>query len=289
MFFANMRCIIDKMKQKIIFFGSGDYTVPVVKMLTNFDLALVVTTEQSGPIARFAKQNNIPLLVSDLTAETDIRTIKDIKPTLGVLVSFGAIIPSSVIDTFPNGILNIHPSPLPRYKGPSPIQETILADEKITGVSIITLDDQIDHGPIVDFTSVNLTGKETTQDLKNSLFLLGSKMIKVIIHNLEQDREIKAAAQDHSKESFTEKISRDNGRLDLNNPPPKETILRMIRAYYPWPGVFTEAKLNNVSKRIKLLPDQKIQVEGKNIMNYKDFVNGYQKEGEKILKKLDLV
>lgn len=275
-------------KISVVFFGTGEYTIPVIKVLVNRGLALIVTTDNNGEVAGYARKHNIPLLVSDLRREEDVMRIRDISPNLGVLASYGAIISQKVIDMFSLGILNIHPSLLPKYKGPSPIQNTILNGDDTCGVSIILLDSEIDHGPVVCARAVRLQGGETTLELKDSLFFLGSEMISQVLDRLAVDPKIKSVAQDHGKESFTEKILSRDAYIDLENPPDLKKLDRMTRAYYPSPGVFFETNLSGRLRRVKLLPFGKIQIEGKRIMSYRDFINGYGSEAEVILSKLGL-
>ncbi len=281
------------MKQRIIFFGSGEYTIPVIEVLREFDLRLVVTTEKDGPFIKYLRENNIPYSNKKLTPHSSLITHHS--PTLGVLASYGAILPKEILDLFPEGIINIHPSLLPKFKGPSPIQSTILAGETETGTTIIKLDEQVDHGPIIKQDKVSLVGDETTQGLKNALFTIGSYMIGSIIEKLEinqglslmQGETLKVTPQDHSKESFTEKITKQDGFIDFSNPPSPDELDRKIRAFFPWPTVWFKTKINGKEKLIKLFPEKQIQVEGKRIMNFKDFINGYP-EGKEILKQLKL-
>lgn len=279
-------------QQKIIFFCSGDYSIPVVEMLNKHGLVFILTTEVSGPLIKFLTENNIPYASTHVDDSKDISKkelwdhIQELKPTLGVLASFGAIIPQRILDMFPHGIWNIHPSLLPKYKGPSPIQATLLSGDTTTGVTIIRLDDQIDHGPILAQEEIVLNGDETLTELKHSLFAHGSEMIEALLQKLEQGDEIPETPQDHTKESFTEKVAREHGYIDLAVPLSEQELDRKIRAYYPWPGVWAKASLFGKSKIIKLFPEGKIQVEGKKIMTYKEFVNGYQAEGVDFLKRL---
>jgi methionyl-tRNA formyltransferase len=283
-------------KQRIIFFGSGEYTIPIIEVLREYDLRLVVTTETEGPFIKYLKENKIPFLSSHVKDQKDLDQLKKEEPTIGVLASYGAILPQSILDLFPEGIINVHPSLLPKYKGPSPIQSTILAGETETGTTIIKLDDQVDHGPILMQDKVSLIGDETTQGLKNALFTIGSYMIGSILEKLESsnggltsrgETSIRLSPQDHSQETFTEKITKQDGYIDFENPPSPDELDRKIRAFYPWPTVWFKTKINGREKLIKLFPEKQIQVEGKRIMSYKDFINGYP-EGKEILKQLSL-
>lgn len=280
------------MKQTIIFFGSGSYSIPVIQMLTQHNLTLVVTTETTGPLISFLEKNNIQYLSTNVTGDKKIakseiwKTVKDQQPTLGILASFGAIIPQDVIDIFPKGIWNIHPSLLPKFKGPSPIQYTLLSGDTETGVTIISLDDQVDHGPILAQEIFPIQGTETTQELLGILFTKGAELIERL---LQQDS-VESTPQDHAKETWSEKITKESAYINLEIPPSKEILDRMVRAYHPWPGVWTKwEKENGKTKIVKLLPNCLIQVEGKKPMSYKDFINGYGNEGEKLLIKLHLI
>lgn len=275
------------MKQKVIFFGSGNYTTPVVEMLKKHGLIYVVTTEKSGAFVNFLKQNSIPFTSTDLKSKEDFEKIKDLNPTLGILASYGVILTAELINIFPQGIINIHPSLLPRHRGPTPIQTTILDGDNTTGVTIHKLDEVVDHGPILAQKEFNLTGHETTEKLKTSLFKLGSEMMDSILQKIEKGEKLDEKMQTENKE-YTKKLTRESGFIDLNNPPDPKQLDRMIRAYYPWPNVWLRVDLLGRERFIKLLPENKVQVEGKNIVDYRNFINGYQEDGRRLLEKLGL-
>jgi len=297
------------MSQKIIFFGSGNYTIPIIEVLKEHGLTLIVTTEAETDDTRYTnefysylKNQDIPFISTRLQTASDIQKIKAINPTLGVLASYGAILPDKILRLFPLGILNIHPSLLPKYKGPTPIQTSILNNDLATGVTIIRLDSKVDHGPIVEQGIVQLTGNETTENLKKYLFAQGGQLIEKILLDLEIGEPLISREQDHSQEVFTQKITKNDGKIDINKAPDAATLDRMIRAYYPWPGVWMKYPMSNVKaqisnekstggklvgKIIKLLPNHQIQVEGKKPMSFKDFVNGYA-EGKEIMEKIML-
>src|SRR3989344_4547886 len=178
------------MINKIVFFGSGSYTIPVVKKLIPHGLDLVITTENEGPITDFCKKRGIKLIsastVKDLTSHQSLIA----SHSLGVLASFGAIIPDEIINSFKHGIINIHPSLLPRWKGPSPIQYTLLNGDTQTGVTIIKLDNEIDHGNILSQTEYKLTGDETTQFLLDKLFSIGADLVENLIVKMENGEKI---------------------------------------------------------------------------------------------------
>lgn len=274
--------------KKIVFFGSGYFVIPVIKVLLDLGLELVVTNESKGRLIDYLKKYNIPYIYSDLKNPDDISKILDLKPNLGILASYGEFIPQKIIDAFPLGILNIHPSLLPKLKGPSPVQFTILEGITDTGVTVIQLDNELDHGPIVSQVKVPLTGNETAPELLESMFKVGATMIQKIVQDVNNGLVIKSIPQDHKQESWSLKIEKKNGKIDLKSPPSFEQISRKLRAYHPWPGVHLNVSLGGKSKLLKLMLFDTVQVEGKNSMSYKDFINGYGQEAASILERLHL-
>lgn len=270
---------------KIIFLGASRFVLPVIQMLEkNFDLALVVTTERSpsDAVPFYCNSNNIPYLS---VAKFDIESKKQLKKVnvpLGILAYFGVILPADILNLFPKGILNIHPSLLPHYRGATPVQSAILNGDCETGVTIIRLDEQMDHGPILSQEKQPIYETDTAEILYDRLMKKGASMMEQIIPEYLSG---KATLKDQSENEVTytkRSLKRQDGYVDIENPPSKEILDRMIRAYYPWPGVWTVFKIEKKELRIKLLPGKNIQVEGKKPVTYKDFINGYPQFKEKL-------
>lgn len=274
---------------KIVFFGSGAYTIPIVEKLKDEGLVFVVTSEQSGELTNYLHANHISFISSRLKSKEDIEKIESVQPDMGVLASFGAILPKKIIDLFPVGILNIHPSRLPKYKGPSPIQSAILNGDTVSGVTVIKLDESVDHGPIVAQKDVKIPENGTLESVSKLMFSEGAELIQEIVRKLNKGLKVEEKEQSTISESWTQKIQKKDGLIDLNNPPQKETLLRKIRAFYPWPGVHLNTSLSGKNKLLKLMPYDTVQVEGKKPMDYKSFINGYGTDAYDVLKKLQLV
>jgi methionyl-tRNA formyltransferase len=180
-----------------------------------------------------------------------------------------------MLNTFPYGIINIHPSLLPKYRGPTPVQSAILNGDTETGVSIIKLDKFLDHGPLIAQTKEKINENDTAKTLYERLFKIGGELLVKTLNKYENAQGL-FTEQDHANATFTKALTRDDGFLDLKNIyEAKEFFEKMIRAYYPWPGVWTKAKIKDNLLLVKFLPEKKIQVEGGNEMAYKDFLNGY--------------
>ena len=265
---------------RIVFFGAGRYVVPTLEMLKdNYDLALVVTTElgemQAVPFfCKLYKKDFITVSkASDLISNFQL---EGSNADLGVVANFGVMIPQNILDLFPLGVLNIHPSLLPKYRGPTPGQTAILNNEKETGVTIMKVDKAMDHGPILAQEKTFILPTDTAESLYNKLFKQGSSMLGNILTKYEQGG-VLLREQNHDEATFTQMLKREDGFINPQNPPQKEELERIARAYYPWPGAWTTAKLvpQGPDKVIKFLPEGKIQVEGGKEMPYKDFANGY--------------
>lgn len=166
---------------------------------------------------------------------------------LFIVAAYGKLIPKEILDMPKYGALNIHPSLLPRWRGPSPIQSTILAGDKETGVTIIKMDELMDHGPIlakrelVIFNSQFSIPKTTYQKLHDTLAKLGAELLmetlprwlKGEITLVPQDN----SPQDNSKTTHSKILKKDDGRINWSRP--AEEVERMIRAFNPWPGAWT--------------------------------------------------
>lgn len=263
---------------KTVFFGSSSYVIPVIeKVRVHFEIAHVFTTEknQSNPVPSYCNKTTLPF--SSVTTLSDTDTLYKLHAAdapFAILADFGLIIPPHLFHAFPKGIINIHPSLLPKYRGPTPVQSAILLGDQKTGVTIIRLDEQIDHGPILTQKEESIHPYDTAQSLYQRLFEIGTDILLSHIQDYLSDK-TQLKEQDHSLATYTKELSRADGYIDVHTPPAKDVIERMTRAYHPWPGVWTKFEINNRETRVKLLSKQMLQVEGKRPMSVKDFLNGY--------------
>lgn len=260
---------LKKSKFNIVFFGTPSFVDPVlVKLQENFDVVAVIRNkEQYDSIF-----NNKSSIINDVD--------------FFVVASFGQILPNKILEIPKIAAVNIHPSLLPTFRGPSPIQNAILNGDKITGVTIIKMDDKMDHGPIIEQTEVEIKENETFESFAEKSFKLASEMLPSLLINHDK---WKLTTQDESKATYTKLLTKQSGFIDLSIANNEISIIsRMIRAYFPWPGVWTKFNLSGKEVVVKFLPDEKIQVEGKNPMSYKDFINGYA-NGKDLLEKLNLL
>lgn len=281
----NQSSIIDH-QLKVVFFAGRNSYAPISSIFNDtYDLLLVVTTDSSiVKGAQLLKQNYTQVLNIDKKL---ISEIEKLEPDLGIVADFGLIIPQDLIDVFPLGIINIHPSLLPKHRGPTPVQTALLNGDSKTGLTIIKIDDELDHGPILYQEEKIINPDETSPNLLKNLFERSAQLLPDIIDNYASE-ELVLHFQEEDKATYTRQLTKQDGYIDVNNPPSREELIRKINALAFWPGVWTKYTLTSKEVIIKLHPNEIIHVEGKRPMNYKDFKNGYEK-GEEFLKKLNLI
>lgn len=233
---------------RLIFFGNERLSsgfvpqgAPTLEALIRhgYDIAAVVANYEVGQsrkaraleIESVARQYNIPVLLPNRPADI-IEQLKEFQADAAVLVAYGRIIPQSVIDIFPHGILNIHPSLLPHYRGPTPIEQVILDGASQTGVSVMKLVREMDAGPIFAQTHIELNGQESKQELTQRLLLLGGELILSVLPALLSGT-AQPQFQDEDQATYTSLIDKSASHIDLNKSAIQ--IEREIRAYASWP------------------------------------------------------
>jgi methionyl-tRNA formyltransferase len=239
---------LDPSKISIVFFGNerlatGVTTVaPTLRKLiaAGYNVVAVVshnsdTRSRSArqlEIAGVATEHNIPVLLPEKPALV-IEQIRAMQPDIGVLVAYGKIVPSSVMDVFPHGIINIHPSLLPLHRGPIPIESVILQGAAETGVSIMQLAVAMDAGPVYGQVRADLQGDETKQALATQLLEAGGNHLLQILPSIV-DGSLAPTPQNEATATYDALIQKADGLLDFNKPAAR--LEREIRAYLDWPG-----------------------------------------------------
>lgn len=270
-------------KFNFAFFGGEPLSIPTLQKLheSGFVPGLIISNpdkpqgrnlEITPPkTAIWAKEHNIPLIQPEKLKEEDIQNVFD----FFVVVSYGKIIPKEVLDLPKLGTINIHPSLLPLYRGPSPIVTPILNGDTETGVTIIMIDEEMDHGPILAQEKITLSGVESIQDLEKSLAELGGNLLVKTIPEFTTGK-IKPKEQDHAKATFCKKIKKEDGLVNLESEPAK-VLYNKFRAYSSGPRIFffknekrviiTDAELIDGKFNIK-----KVLPEGKKEIKYEEFL-----------------
>ncbi len=254
---------------RIIFFGTPEFAVPALTALMKhrYTPISIVTAPDApkgrglrvspSPMAAYAQDIGFAgeILKPEKIDNAAIAQIQKLEPTLGISVAYGIILPQALLDIFPQGILNIHPSLLPRHRGPSPLQAQILEGDPTCGVTIMKIDAKMDHGPILlqeSFPVDPLT--ITLPELHGTSAQKGADLLIQAIQNIENGSPLERV-QDEEKATFTRMLKKEDGRIDWTKGAVE--IDRMVRALNPWPSTYTFLD----SKRIKILRTKPMSVE----------------------------
>lgn len=276
---------------KTAFFGSSRLSVIVLDEMKKKGLIPeCIVTSPDKPQGR--KLKITPNVVKVWALENQVKAYDDSPKLLVselekgdfdlfIVASYGRILPKSVIDIPKFKTLNIHPSLLPRYRGPSPLQTAILDDAKHTGVSIMILDEMMDHGPVIAQRAVDLAEWPIYEDFERDMAVIGADLL-ISTLPLWIAGKITPVAQEHDRATFTVKVTKSDAQIDLSAEP--YLNFRKIQAYHEWPGAFFIFIHNSSKIRVKItsasfidgqLIIKKVIPEGSKEMSYDDFRNGY--------------
>lgn len=235
---------------RLIFMGTPRFVVPVLEGLAatpEVEIVCVVTPPdrpagrgrqpESPPVKLFALECGIPVLQpTSFRPEQAQSELAELTPDIIVVAAYGILLPPAVLALPPHGCLNLHPSLLPRHRGPTPVPTAILEGAEVTGVTLMLLDQGIDTGPLISHAEHALKGTETSSDLTETLFNLGARLL---VENLEpwMDGRLTAEPQNEAQATVTSKLERRDGLADWSMS--AESLERRARAFTPWPGLFT--------------------------------------------------
>jgi len=291
--------MMEENKYKIIFIGAARFAVPTLGKLIDrgYQTPLIITQPDRpagrekkivfSPLKQFALKQGLKISQPEKIA-AGAEEIKKINPDLIIVASYGQLIPQKIIELPRFKAVNIHPSLLPKYRGPSPIQTAILNGDKKTGVTLMLMDEKLDHGPIIGQKEILIGQDDDYPALEKKLARLSADFaVKTLPAYL--DGKIKPKPQDESRAAYTEILTRQDGKIDWSES--AEKIRRKIRAFRPWPGAWTE--LNG--RRVKIIKAEavknrqpgavktgggflvlkEVQPAGKKIMSGEEFLRGY--------------
>jgi methionyl-tRNA formyltransferase len=302
------------------FFGTSDKSIPILENLAKNTNLLLCVTKSDRVVGRkkeiketlvktWATKNNIELFeINKLDSETREKLIirlKELEIEVGIVADFSFMIHSEIISTPKYGLINIHFSKLPKYRGASPVQHTILNGDYVTAITFMLMSKGMDEGDLLTQIEVDLTGNENSAQLYDKLFhTAGEHVYKVLaayisgeIHPTPQNNSLATYCYSKTNPNST-LISKEDARIDWSLPHFK--IERLIRAFNPWPIAWTtlgDLTQFDIFKGLALKPNKDpklkikifdaemdtngnlqpttLQVEGSNKMNFKDFINGY--------------
>lgn len=257
---------------KTIFMGTPEFAIPSLEVVAkNTDLKAIFTKEDKvnargnkiifSPVKQFGIDNEIEVIQpKKIKDEKIIEKIKEINPDLIVVVAYGKILPKEIIDIPKYGIINVHSSLLPKYRGASPIHSAILNGDTKSGVSIMYIEEGLDSGDVILQESCDILENDTLGTLHDKLKNLGAIGLEKALKLIETGK-VEATKQDESLATFVKPITKEQAKIDWNNT--KEVIFNQVRGLNPFPAAHT---FNEKDENIKIYKTEKLdkEYEGQN-------------------------
>jgi methionyl-tRNA formyltransferase len=306
-------------KPSIVIWGTPYLSVAISESLLSWtNIKAIVTTPDTpqgrkkiltpSPLKIFAQEHNIPVLNPDkLNTPETTKLLQELKTDIWLVIAYGKIIPKSILDIMPNKVLNIHPSRLPKYRGPSPIQASLKNGDTTTAVSLMQLDHLMDHGPIIAQQEIDIHTTDTYIELEQKIIEISSNILVKTIPQFIAG-EIIPKPQDDSQASIVSMVTKQDGQINWQIHT-AQNIINLYRAYINWPQVYTQLNTDKkvIFEKIKLEVNNSIKlktgywqlnsqnnqliigtiegniivsqlkIEGKNSIDAKSFANGYSK------------
>lgn len=236
---------------KVVFMGTPGFAVPALRRLIeskDHDVAAVVTQPdkpvgrgrkiQFSPVKELALEHNLTVLQPERIKKSDFdKVLSFYNPDVIVVVAYGQILPSEILNLPKYGCLNIHASLLPYYRGAAPIQWAISNGEFRTGVTIMQMDVGLDTGNIVSKQSVDILDDDDTHSITNLLSVMGAELLVNTLTTIEAEGKVTSSPQDHEIATYAPILKKQDGLLnwDLFN----EQLICRIKGMQPWPGAFS--------------------------------------------------
>lgn len=252
--------------------GTPEFAIPSLEVVAkNTDLKAIFTKEDKvnargnkiifSPVKQFGIDNEIEIIQpKKIKDEKIIEKIKEINPDLIVVVAYGKILPKEIIDIPKYGIINVHSSLLPKYRGASPIHSAILNGDTKSGVSIMYIEEGLDSGDVILQESCDILENDTLGTLHDKLKDLGAIGLEKALKLIETGK-VEATKQDESLATFVKPITKEQAKIDWNNT--KEVIFNQVRGLNPFPAAHT---FNEKDENIKIYKTEKLdkEYEGQN-------------------------
>lgn len=285
-------------KLRLAYFGTPDFAADILTKIVSdpeipVEVALVLTQPDKpvgrkqiitpSPVKVAAERYGLPVFNDSVNKLTE--SIKNKQFDLALLYAYGEVIPSTLISRFPLGFWNIHPSLLPLYRNVAPMAYPLMLGDEETGISIIQLDDKLDHGPVITQEKTPIFNDEKRSDLEKRLSAVAFKNFKELVGLSQMGNLPLLIEQDHEKATYTRMLKKDDGFIPLEtlknymtgqtvseqefpqilreywskyplsknqNLSPIQFLYNFYRGMYPWPGVWTKIIINDKMKRLKI-------------------------------------
>ena len=253
---------------KIVYLGTPDFAVAPLKNLieNGYNVVAVVTNVDkpvgrkkiltAPPVKEYAKSVGIPVFQYNKIRLEGVNDLKQLAPDLMITCAFGQILSQEILDVAPLGVINIHASLLPKYRGASPIHHAILNGEKETGITIMKTDIGIDTGDILFQEKLDVLPNETCGELFDRLSVVGADAIIKALKLIENGQAT-FTKQDNSLATHTKMIQKEDAKIDWNKT--SEEVFNQIRAYNPAPIAYTYM----AGEKLKIFSAEKVKINGK--------------------------
>ncbi len=280
------------MGKKVLFMGTPSYATEIFKKLLSSNYEVIgLFTQPDKPVGRkqvltppdikqFCIDNsiNIPIFQPEKLRDNlaAYLVIKELKPDFIIVAAYGQILPKEIIKLAP--CINLHASLLPKYRGASPIQESLLNDDNFTGVTSMFMEEGLDSGDILALQYLKITPAMEVSEAFSKLSLIAAELTITTLDNFDRLNPIK---QNESEVSFCKKIKKENGFVDFSD---AKNLFLKYKAYSFWPGIFLESELK--LKDVELLEETSQNEAGKILDICKDYIIVGCKKGSLKIKTL---
>ncbi len=243
------RCVkIPHMKSRIVFMGTPEFALPALEALCESYPVVGVVTQpdrragrgrrvKAPPVKELALAEGIPVFQPESLKKVEaVEHIRAWSPDLIVVAAFGQILPPAILELPPHGVLNIHPSLLPRWRGASPVQAALLAGDEVTGVTVMKMDEGLDTGPLVAQRETKIKPQETAGELEERLARLGSELLRDSLPDY-LDGVLEAQPQPEAGVTMCRRVRKHAAEIDWTRP--AQDLSYQVRAFAPEPGAYT--------------------------------------------------
>ncbi|MGH9147789.1 MAG: methionyl-tRNA formyltransferase, partial [Vicinamibacterales bacterium] len=234
---------------RVAFFGTPRFAVPSLEHLLRSQHVLVGVVTQpdrprgrgqrqsDSPVKQVALESHLPILQPDRVRDPAvIDTLRNWQMDLGVVAAYGKILPPTLLQLPRFGMINVHASLLPKYRGAAPIQRAVMAGETETGITIIRLIEELDAGPMLGMATRHIEPDETAEEVEHDLSFLGAALVMSVMDDVAAGS-AREESQDSSQVSYARRLSKAEGLIDWTKS--ARHIHNQIRGLYPWPHAFT--------------------------------------------------
>ncbi|MDP9191643.1 MAG: methionyl-tRNA formyltransferase [Acidobacteriota bacterium] len=235
---------------RILFMGTPDFAVPTLEAVAGEHEVVLVVAQPDKPAGRGMKMHapavavrarelGLPLMQpARIRSEDVLAEMARTNADAGVVIAYGKILPSALLEIPKHGFLNVHASVLPQWRGAAPIQRSIEAGDRVTGVTIMRVDELLDHGPMLAVSTTEIGLDEHTPALAARLSTLGAEALLIVLRDVERGTAVETT-QDHERATLAPKIEKCEGEIRFEES--ARVIYDRFRAFDPWPGIFVQS------------------------------------------------